>query len=338
MTGTEACRWKLTKLYDMINPYGCRQQGRTWSGTGKVLGKQMGTVAILTDSNSGISQEEAKKYGVYVLPMPFYINDELFYEGITLSQDQFYRYLENDSEIHTSMPLVGSVLDKWDELLKDYGQVVYIPMSGGLSSSCQTARSLAADYDGRVEVVDNHRISVTMMRSVLNAKGLADLGWDAKAIREYLEKTAADSSIYILVPTLKYLKKGGRLTPAAALLGSLLKIKPVLQIQGEKLDSYAKCRTLKAAKAAMLGAIEHDIETRFRTEGGLEDLWIDAAYSGMMRDEVTEWIKDIHAQYPVGICMQQLALSISCHVGPGCLAVTAEKKLPEVPIHPVELV
>lgn len=301
----------------------------------------MGKVAILTDSNSGISQEEAKQYGVYVLPMPFYINDKLYYEGITLSQDQFYDHLEGDSEIHTSMPVVGDVLDMWDKLLKEYEEVVYIPMSSGLSSSCHTARTLADDYDGRVQVVDNHRISVTMMRSVLNAKGLADQGWKAKDIKDYLEKTAADSSIYILVPTLKYLKKGGRLTPAAALLGSLLRIKPVLQIQGEKLDSYAKCRTLKAAKTTMLDAIEDDIKNRFKPERGLDDLWIDGAYSGKtsdMHDEVDDWVKDIHNQYPVGICMQQLSLSISCHIGPGCIAVTCEKKLPEVQKHPVKVI
>ena len=304
----------------------------------KAAGDQMGKVAILTDSNSGISQKQAKQYGVYVLPMPFYINDKLYYEGITLTQEQFYEHLESDSEIHTSMPVVGDVLDRWDALLREYDEVVYIPMSSGLSSSCETAKTLADDYEGKVEVVDNHRISITMMRSVLNAKGLADQGWSAKAIREYLEKTAADSTIYILVPTLKYLKKGGRVTPAAAALGALLRIKPVLQIQGEKLDSYAKCRTLKGAKTAMLGAIDHDISNRFKPEHGLDDLWIGAAYSGLMRDEVTEWIKDIHGQYPVGICMQQLPLSISCHVGPGCLAITCEKKLPEVPVHPVEVV
>lgn len=307
----------------------------------KAAGDRMSSVAILTDSNSGISQEQAKKYGVYVLPMPFYINDKLYYEGITLSQDQFYDHLTGDSEIHTSMPVVGDVLDKWDALLKEYDEVVYIPMSSGLSSSCQTAKTLAEDYDGKVQVVDNHRISVTMMRSVLNAKGLADQGWNAKDIREYLEKTGADSSIYILVPTLKYLKKGGRLTPAAALLGSLLRIKPVLQIQGEKLDSYAKCRTLKGAKVAMLGAIENDIQNRYKPEHGLDDLWIDGAFSGRvsdMQEEVSDWVKDIHAQYPVGVCMQQLSLSISCHVGPDCLAVTCEKKLPEVPVHPVDAV
>lgn len=298
----------------------------------------MGKVAILTDSNSGISQAEAKQYGIYVLPMPFYINDTLYYEGITLTQEQFYAHLEADSDIHTSMPVVGDMLDMWDKLLKDHDEVVYIPMSSGLSSSCQTAKTLAEDYDGKVQVVDNHRISVTMMRSVLNAKGLADQGWNAKDIREYLERTGHDSSIYILVPSLKYLKKGGRLTPAVALLGSLLRIKPVLQIQGEKLDAYAKCRTLKAAKTTMLEAIESDIRDRFKPEHGLDDLWIDAAYSGLMRDEVEEWIKDIHTSYPVGICMQQLSLSISCHVGPGCLAITCDKKIPEVPVHPVKTV
>ena len=188
----------------------------------------MSKVAILTDSNSGITQAAGKELGVSVLPMPFYINDELFYEDITLSQEQFYEHLEADAEIHTSMPVVGDVLDRWKELLETHDEVVYIPMSSGLSSSCITAKTLAEDFDGRVQVVDNQRISVTQRQSVLDAQALAAQGWGAAQIREYLEKTKFESSIYIYVPSLKYLRKGGRVTAAAAAMGTLLRIKPVL--------------------------------------------------------------------------------------------------------------
>ena len=230
------------------------------------------SVAILTDSNSGITQNCAKALGISVLPMPFYINDELFYEDITLTQEEFYRHLEDDAEIHTSMPVVGEVLDRWDSLLKDYDEVVYIPMSSGLSSSCATAKTLAEDYDGRVQVVDNQRISVTQRQSVLDAVRLAELGYDAAGIKEYLEKTKFDSSIYIYVPTLKYLKKGGRITPAAAAIGTVLNLKPVLQIQGEKLDSFKKARGKEAAKKIMIEAVKNDLENPMvRADGQL--LW-----------------------------------------------------------------
>ena len=264
--------------------------------------------------------------------MPFYINDELFYEDITLTQEEFYRHLEDDAQIHTSMPVVGEVLDRWDRLLKDYDELVYIPMSSGLSSSCATAKTLAEDYDGRVQVVDNQRISVTQRQSVLDAVRLAETGWDAAAIKEYLERTKFDSSIYIYVPTLKYLKKGGRVTPAAAALGTLLRIKPVLQIQGEKLDAFAKCRTVKASKMTMLKAIEDDIRDRFALEGEPDRYWISGAYSGARDEEVEQWVSEIREVYPgKQIIMQPLSLSISCHIGPGALAVTVSKKLPENP-------
>ena len=290
------------------------------------------SVAVLTDSNSGITQNCAKALGISVLPMPFYINDKLFYEDITLTQEEFYRHLEDDAEIHTSMPVVGEVLDRWDSLLKDYDEVVYIPMSSGLSSSCATAKTLADDYDGRVQVVDNQRISVTQRQSVLDAVRLAELGYDAAGIKEYLEKTKFDSSIYIYVPTLKYLKKGGRVTPAAAALGTLLRIKPVLQIQGEKLDAFAKCRTMKASKTTMLKAIEDDIRDRFALEGEPDKYWISGAYSGARDEEVEQWVSEIQEVYPgKQIIMQPLSLSVSCHIGPGALAVTVSKKLPENP-------
>ncbi len=289
-------------------------------------------VAILTDSNSGITQAQGKALGIPVLPMPFYINDELFYEDITLTQEQFYRHLEGDAEIHTSMPVVGDVLDSWDKLLKEYDEIVYIPMSSGLSSSCATAKTLAEDYDGRVQVVNNQRISVTQRQSVLDAQALAAQGWTAVQIREYLERTKFDSSIYIYLPSLKYLKKGGRVTGAAAALGTLLRIKPVLQIQGEKLDAFAKCRTVKMSKMTMLKAIEDDIRERFNAENDLDKIWISGAYSGARDAEVEEWLSEIRDVYPgKEIVMQPLSLSISCHIGPGALAVTCSKKLPENP-------
>ena len=287
-------------------------------------------VAILTDSNSGITQEQGKALGIPVIPMPFYIDDKLFYEDITLTQEQFYKYLETDAEIHTSMPVVGDVLDRWNSLLKEYDEIVYIPMSSGLSSSCATARTLAEDFDGRVQVVNNQRISVTQRQSVLDAQALARQGWDAARIREYLEKTKFDSSIYIYLPSLKYLKKGGRVTGAAAALGTLLRIKPVLQIQGEKLDAFAKCRTVKMSKMTMLKAIEDDIRDRFLCADDLDSVWISGAYSGARDEEVEEWLSEVQAAYPEKkIVMQPLSLSISCHIGPGALAVTCTKKLPE---------
>lgn len=287
-------------------------------------------VAILTDSNSGITQEQGRALGITVLPMPFYIDDKLFYEDITLTQEEFYSHLESDAEIHTSMPVVGDVLDCWDKLLKEYDEVVYIPMSSGLSSSCATAVTLADDYDGRVQVVNNQRISVTQRQSVLDAMALAEQGWDAVQIREYLEKTKMESSIYIYLPSLKYLKKGGRVTGAAAALGTLLKIKPVLQIQGDKLDSFAKCRTVRMSKMTMLTAIEDDIRNRFKAEEDLNSVWISGAYSGSRNDEVEEWISEIQEVYPgKNIIMQPLSLSVSCHIGPGALAITCTKKLPE---------
>ena len=205
----------------------------------------MGKIAVVSDSNSGITQEQAKAYGIYVLPMPFFINEETYYEDISLTQEQFYEKLEGNADISTSMPAVASVTELWDELLQEYDEIVHIPMSSGLSSSCETAIMLAQDYDDKVQVVNNQRISVTQRQTVLDAVELAKRGRSAKEIKEYLEETKYDSSIYIMVDTLYYLKKGGRLTPAAAALGTLLKLKPVLQIQGEKLDSYAKARTVK---------------------------------------------------------------------------------------------
>ena len=288
----------------------------------------MGRIAIVTDSNSGITQAQAAEYGITVLPMPFYINEELYFEEINLTQEEFYTKLEEGAEISTSQPAAGDVLELWDSLLKEYEEIVYIPMSSGLSGSCETAVMLSKDYDGRVQVVNNQRISVTQRQSVLDAKQLAENGWTAERIREYLEKTRFDSSIYIMVDTLKYLKKGGRITPAAAALGTLLKLKPVLKIQGEKLDAFSKARTLKQAKTTMLHAIQADFRGRFKAREDASDMWIQMAYTGVDKTEIDEFHREVKEAYPNHeIVVNPLSLSVSCHIGPGALAITCTKKL-----------
>ena len=288
----------------------------------------MGRIAIVTDSNSGITQAQAAEYGITVLPMPFYINEELYFEEINLTQEEFYTKLEEGAEISTSQPAAGDVLELWDSLLKEYEEIVYIPMSSGLSGSCETAVMLSKDYDGRVQVVNNQRISVTQRQSVLDAKQLAENGWTAERIRDYLEKTRFDSSIYIMVDTLKYLKKGGRITPAAAALGTLLKLKPVLQIQGDKLDAFSKARTLKQAKTTMLHAIQADFRDRFKAREDASDMWIQMAYTGVDKTEIDEFYREVKEAYPNHeIVVNPLSLSVSCHIGPGALAITCTKKL-----------
>lgn len=286
----------------------------------------MSKVIIMTDSNSGITQTQAKEMGVVVLPMPFYINEEMFYEDIDLSQEQFYEKLQAGGDIKTSMPLVGDVTDKWDELLKEYDEVVYIPMSSGLSSSCETAYMLSQDYDGKVEVVNNQRISVTMRQSVIDAKYLAEAGKSAKEIKDILEAAKFDSSIYIMVDTLTYLKKGGRITPAAAALGTLLKLKPVLQIQGEKLDAFAKARTVKQAKNIMIEAMKSDFEKRFDSADGRK-INLEMAYTHDL-EAALAFKEEVQAAFPENeIVLNPLSLSVSCHIGPGALAIACSKKI-----------
>ena len=286
----------------------------------------MSKVIIMTDSNSGITQAQAEEMGVVVLPMPFYINEEMFYEDIDLSQEQFYEKLQAGGDIKTSMPLVGDVTDKWDELLKEYDEVVYIPMSSGLSSSCETAYMLSQDYDGKVEVVNNQRISVTMRQSVIDAKKLADAGKSAKEIKDILEAAKFDSSIYIMVDTLTYLKKGGRITPAAAALGTLLKLKPVLQIQGEKLDAFAKARTVKQAKNIMIEAMKSDFEKRFDSADG-KNINLEMAYTHDL-EAALAFKEEVQAAFPENeIVLNPLSLSVSCHIGPGALAIACSKKI-----------
>lgn len=282
----------------------------------------MKKIAVVTDSNSGITQSAAKELGVFVLPMPFYINEELFLEDITLTQEEFYKKLKEDADISTSQPTPLDVTELWDKVLEEYDELVYIPMSSGLSNSCETAMALARDYEGKVFVVDNQRISVTQRQSVLDALKLIGEGKEGAEVKEVLEKAKLSASIYITLETLKYLKKGGRITPAAAAIGTILNLKPVLQIQGEKLDAYAKSRGKIKAKKIMLEAIHKDLENRFPEEWKEGRMAIQAAYTGNP-EEAAEWKKEIEAEFPgMEIHMDPLSLSVSCHIGYGALAIT----------------
>lgn len=288
----------------------------------------MGNVAIVTDSNSGISQAEAKELGIYVIPMPFLVDGKLYFEDVDMNKEQFYHFLENDADLSTSQPSPGDVMDLWDKLLKEYDEIVHIPMSSGLSASCSTAMGLARDYDGKVQVVDNQRISVTMQQAVMDAKHLVAAGKSAAQIKEILEKEALESSIYLMVDTLKYLKKGGRITPAAALLGSALNLKPILQIQGDKLDAYKKVRGVKAAKKNMLEAMKKDVEGRFSDYVAKGQLKLHVAYT---TDEETarQWKEEVQSVFPnIAISrMDPLSFSVTCHTGPGVLAIAASHVL-----------
>lgn len=288
----------------------------------------MGNVAIVTDSNSGISQAEGKEFGIYVIPMPFLVDGKLYFEDVDMNKEQFYHFLENDADLSTSQPSPGDVMDLWDKLLKEYDEIVHIPMSSGLSASCSTAMGLARDYDGKVQVVDNQRISVTMQQAVMDAKHLAAAGKSAAQIKEILEKEALESSIYLMVDTLKYLKKGGRITPAAALLGSALNLKPILQIQGDKLDAYKKVRGVKAAKKNMLEAMKKDVEGRFSDYATKGQLKLHVAYT-TDKETAKQWKEEVQNMFPdIAITrMDPLSFSVTCHTGPGVLAIAASHAL-----------
>ena len=283
-------------------------------------------IAVVTDSNSGITQKQAQEMGLYVLPMPFMINNETYFEDITLSQAEFYERLASGADVVTSQPSPDSVMKLWDELLQTYDEIVHIPMSSGLSGSCQSALMLAADYEGRVQVVNNQRISVTQRQSALDAMELAVKGMDAAQIKQFLEDDKFNSSIYIMLDTLYYLKKGGRITPAAAALGTILRLKPVLQIQGDKLDAFAKARTVSQGKSIMINAVRNDMEKRF---GGVnkDNIWLQIAYTYDL-DAAKQRRDEVAAQFPgFAIHMDPLSLSIACHIGPGSLAVACCKKI-----------
>ena len=287
----------------------------------------MGKVAILTDSNSGITQAQSKELGVKVIPMPFFIDGEQYFEDINLTQEEFYEKLKQDADISTSQPSIGEIQDAFDELLNEYDELVYIPMSSGLSGTCQTATMVADDYDGKVQVVNNQRISVTQRQSVLDALTLRDAGRNATQIKQVLEEQKLDSSIYITLETLKYLKKGGRITPAAAAIGTVLNLKPVLQIQGEKLDAYSKTRGKKQAKRVMLKAMQNDWENRFAEYVKRGEMCLQSAYTGN-QEEAEEFKKEIAEVFPeIEIVQNPLSLSVACHIGHGAIAVACSRKV-----------
>ncbi|MBO4981237.1 MAG: DegV family protein [Lachnospiraceae bacterium] len=287
----------------------------------------MAKIAIVTDSNSGITQTQAKELGVCVLPMPFMIGTETYYEDINLSQKDFFEKLKSGEAISTSQPSPESVTKLWDDLLQEYDQIVHIPMSSGLSGSCQSAMMLAQDYEGRVEVVNNQRISVTQRQSCLDAKLLVEKGLNAKEVKAFLEEDKFNSTIYIMLDTLYYLKKGGRITPAAAAIGTMLRLKPVLTIQGEKLDAFAKARTTNQGKSIMINAVKNDIETRFGGFGDGKGIWMQIAYTDD-REAAEAFKEEVLAQFPgCDIHMDPLSLSVACHIGPGALALACCKKI-----------
>jgi DegV family protein with EDD domain len=288
------------------------------------------SVAVITDSNSGISQEEAKQYGIYVIPMPFYINEKLYLEDVTMSQKEFYEFLAQGVDVNTSQPAPAEVTDLWDKLLEEYDEIIHMPMSSGLSSTCETAMMLARDdaYEGKVFVVNNQRISVTQRQAALEAKKLADAGLSAAKIFNILTRTKLDSGIYITVDTMTYLKKGGRVTPAAAGIATILNIKPVLQIQGGKLDQYAKSRGMKSAKKEMINAVKKDITGRFAEYYKNGRIKLAMAYTGE-KDAALEYLEELKPEFPdydfTDFLINPLSLSVSCHIGPGALALACTR-------------
>lgn len=287
----------------------------------------MSKIAIVTDSNSGITQKEGKELGISVIPMPFYINEELYFEDITLTQEEFYQKLDEDADIKTSQPAPGDVLDLWEKLLEDHDEIVHIAMSSGLSSSCATAAMLADDYDGKVQVVDNQRISVTQRQSVEDAMKLAEEGKSAKEIKDILEADKLDSGIFIMVDTLKYLKKGGRVTSAGAAIGTVLGIKPVLQIHGEKLDAFAKTRGVKQAKKKMIAAVRKELEERFPEGDFAKHAYLQSAYT-KDKEAALKWKEELMAEFPeMEFHQDPLSLSVACHIGAGALAVAWTHKI-----------
>lgn len=279
-------------------------------------------IAIVTDSNSGITQAQAKEMGIRVVPMPVLIDGEQYFEDLTLTQEQFYEKLKADAQVSTSQPSAFDVGELWTEILKDYDQIIYVPMSSGLSETCHTLSHLAeTEFKGKVYVIDNQRISITQRQCVLDALKMADEGKSAEEIRDWLMDTKMQSSIYIMVATLKYLKKGGRLTPAVAAIGTLLKIKPVLQIQGFKLDQYAKVRKVADAKVTMINAIENDLKNRFADLRAAGKISLAIAHTEnyeeakIFASELEERFPDLKVRF-----IDPLSLSVSCHIGPGALA------------------
>lgn len=288
----------------------------------------MSKIAIVTDSNSGILPEEAAKTeGVYVIPMPVIIGNETYFEGIDISQQRFYEVLSTRTDLRTSQPSLTDVTEVWDRILEDFDEIVHIPMSSGLSGSCSSAIMIAEDYGGRVHVVNNQRISVTQMRSVYDAVELRERGMNGSEIKEYLEKVKFESSIYIMLDTLYYLKRGGRITPAAAAIGTALKLKPVLTIQGEKLDAFSVARTVSIARSKMIDAIRRDMKERMGGDTP-DNIHLDIAYTYNEQNAI-DFKSQVEEAFPGfdDIIMAPLSLSVSCHIGPGSLAIACSRKI-----------
>lgn len=287
-------------------------------------------VAIVTDSNSGITEEEAKKLGIIVIPMPVLINENEFYENIDITEEEFYKKLSENADVSTSQPSTFTIGEFWEEALKNYDEVVHIPMSGSLSSGCENAINFSQEFNGKVQVVDNRRISVTQKQSVYDAIKLAKMGKNAAEIKKYLEEDGPQSSIYIMVDTLKYLKKGGRLTPAVAAIAGLLKIKPILQIQGGKLDKFSQVMTLVQAKKKMIDQICKELDGRFSSLVSAGTVAVSIAYTNC-KDKAEEFKKEAESaleKYNIKIdIVDPLPISIACHIGSGALAITISNKI-----------
>ena len=283
------------------------------------------SVAVMTDTNSGMTVETGKKVGAAVIPMPVILDGTIYYEGINLTREDFFRSLEQGKQISTSQPAPGDVLEMWNRLLEEYDEVVYIPMSSGLSGSCQTARMLAEDYQGRVQVVDNHRISIPQKNSVMDALYLAEKGCSAREIKRELERTAFDCMIYIGVDTLKYLKRGGRITAAAAAMGSVLNIKLLLKIEGEKLDAHAKIRGTNACKRRLMESMRQSVE---QFHSNYAKISVDAASTYLSDADQQGWYALAKENFPdEAVSYDSLALSIACHVGPGAFGMAVTRRI-----------
>lgn len=288
----------------------------------------MRDIAVMTDSNAGLTQEESVRYGVEILPMSFIINGKIYYEGKDISHEEFFRKLGEDAQVSTSQPSPGEVTERWEKLLKRHDEVVYIPMSSGLSKSFETAQALSGEYGGRVQVVDSKRVSLPQKLMVLDGAALAKEGKSAAEIKEMLEREALDSAIYIAVDTLKYLKRGGRITGAAAAIGSMLNIKPVLLVKGERLDAYEKARGMKAARRIMLQAVRTEIEDSFREYVEKGEVCLQMAHSCMEEEMIAEWTEKIREEFPGWeLLTARLPLCLSCHVGPNGFGVAVTRRI-----------
>lgn len=283
----------------------------------------MKKTGILTDSHSGITQEEAKKLGIYVLPMPFYINDQCHYEGKDISREEFIELLKNDENVSTSQPSPEAVMNLWDEILKEYEELVYIPISSGLSGSCSTAMAMAQndDYEGKVFVVDNGRVSTPMKQSVLDAIELLNEGCSAKEIKNRLEDAKGKMGIFVAVDDLKYLKKGGRISSSVALVGGMLKVKPILKFDIGTLDSFKNCRGLIKAKTVMIEEVKRIVTTDYAGDFEKGNVHILAA-SSADEEETKKWVNEIQEAFPgIKVLWDYLPMGITCHIGPGGLGI-----------------